>query len=98
MDMGELHWFLGFEVKRNRKEHTISIHQMSYIEAMAKKFCLDNSKPIRTPMEPGAVYSKEQCLKTPDKIECMWGVLFQEAVGCILWLTVVSHPDIAFAV
>jgi hypothetical protein len=26
-DIGEIHWFLGFEIRRERKDHTISINQ-----------------------------------------------------------------------
>ena len=31
-DLGEINWYLGFEVKCNRPAHTISINQQAYIE------------------------------------------------------------------
>ena len=33
-DLGELHWLLGIEVKRDRETHTISLSQQSYIDAI----------------------------------------------------------------
>jgi hypothetical protein len=33
-DMGEIHWILGFEVKRDREKRTLSLSQASYIRAI----------------------------------------------------------------
>ena len=66
-DKGELTWFLGFEVRRNRKDRTIAINQWSYIEAMVEKFGLTDAKPVYTPMEVGAQYSKSQCPASPKQ-------------------------------
>jgi hypothetical protein len=35
-DIGELSWFLGFEVKRDHACRTISLNQRSYIQAMTE--------------------------------------------------------------
>ena len=59
-DMGEAHWYLGFEIKRYRKAQTIFINQSTYLQSMAKKFHLADAKPVTTPMEPGIILSKEQ--------------------------------------
>ena len=45
-DLGNLRWFLGMEIKRDRAAHTISINQCTYIEGMAMKFRLTNAKPV----------------------------------------------------
>jgi len=37
-DGGEMHWYLGFAIKRDRVARTISINQQAYIEAMLNKF------------------------------------------------------------
>ena len=58
-DLGEIHWYLGFEVKCDRSARTVSINQQAYIDSMTEKFKLTNAKPIGTPMEPGAVLTKE---------------------------------------
>lgn len=33
-DMGEIHWILGFEVKRDREKRTLLLSQASYIQAI----------------------------------------------------------------
>ena len=49
-DMGEIHWILGFEVKRNRERCTISLSQVTYIRSMLKKYGFKNIKPYAAPI------------------------------------------------
>jgi hypothetical protein len=97
-DHGPIQWFLGFEIKRDRKARTISINQRTYIEGMVEKFRLTNAKPVSTPMEPGAQFSIDQCPSTLNQSAKMRGVPYSEAIGSVLWPVVVSRPDAAFAV
>jgi hypothetical protein len=48
--MGELKYFLGFQVKQ-LKEGTF-ISQTKYIQDILNKFGMKDAKPIKTPMEP----------------------------------------------
>ena len=64
-DLGNLRWFLGMEIKRDRAVCTISINQSAYIEGMATKFGLTSAKPIYVPMLPGEVLSHDQSPSTP---------------------------------
>ena len=91
-------WFLGFQIKRNRKNKTLSINQHAYLEILAEKFQLTNAKPVKIPMDPGTQSSKDQSPLTPNQVAKMNGVLYSEAIGNILWLVVVSRLDITYAV
>ena len=84
-DLGEINWYLGFEVKCNRAAHTISINQQVYIESMADKFRLTNAKPVGTPMEPRSMFSKEQDPMSITKAMHMRGVPYIKAIRSILW-------------
>ena len=97
-DGGEMHWYLGFAIKRDRVARTISINQRAYIEAMLNKFRLTNAKPVSTSMESGAHFTKEQGPSTPTQAMQMRGVPYAEAVGCVLWPVMIMRPDCAFAV
>jgi hypothetical protein len=97
-DKGELSWFLGFEVKRNRAVRTISINQCTYIDAMLDKFRLTNAKPVATPMETGVQLLKDQGPSTLSQENHMHGIPYVEAIGCALWPVVISRPDAAFAI
>ena len=97
-DKGELSWFIGFKVKHDRQACTILINQWAYIEAMVNKFKLTNAKLVLTPMEAGVQYMKEQGPSTPTQERQVQGVPYSEAIGCVLWLVVISHPNVVFAI
>lgn len=90
-DLGEIHWLLGFKIRRDHVARTISINQLVYIEAMVEKFGLAGAKDVHTPMEPGAVYSTTDVPTTP-----IWAP-YLEGIGSILWAAMVSRPNILFA-
>jgi hypothetical protein len=97
-DMGELKWFLGFEIRRDRKVRTIAINQKAYIEAMAVKSAVDKAKPTYLPAQPGQILSHDQSPVTPNQINEMANVPYSEAIGHVLWPAMVSCPDTIFQV
>ena len=98
MDHGPIKWFLGFKIKRDRKAKTVSINQWAYIESMVEKFQLTNAKAVSTPMNPNTHFSVQQCLSTINQMSKMKGVPYSEALGLVLWPTIVSRLDTAYAV
>jgi hypothetical protein len=55
-DLGDVHWLLGIEVKRDREERTIALSQRSYIEAIIHRFRLEDARAVVTPKEPNIHY------------------------------------------
>jgi hypothetical protein len=47
--MGELTYFLGFQVKQLKDDTFIS--QMKYTQDLLKRFGMKDAKPMKTPME-----------------------------------------------
>lgn len=92
-DMGELNYFLGVSVKQNPETGKIWIGQQAYTEAVIKKFGMEHSKPICTPVTPGT-----KLQKATEQSEMVDVVLYQSAVGHLLYLSGWTRPDIAFAV
>ena len=97
-DNGPINWFLGFEIKQNRKNKTLAINQWAYIVNLTEKFRLTNAKPIHVPMDPNVTYSNQQSPTTPNQVACMRGVPYNEAIGGVLWPVVVLRPDIGYTV
>lgn len=93
-----INWFLGFQTKRDQKYRTISINQKAYIEAMVEKFKLTRAKKISTPMDLNVHFSIQQLPSSLKQDICMRGVPYAEAIGLVLWPTVVSRPETTFAV
>ena len=91
-DLGKIKWLLGFKIRHNHDDHIIGINQCAYLESMAARFSLVDSKPTYTPMEPGI------SLENPEKSKEMPDVPYQEACGHILWPAIISHLDVQFSI
>ncbi|KAG9450314.1 hypothetical protein H6P81_010279 [Aristolochia fimbriata] len=87
--MGELAYFLGFQVKQ--KEDGIFISQEKYAKNLVKKFDLEESKAMRTPMSTTAYVTKdEEGIPTNTS-------MYRSMLGSLLYLTA-SRPDISYNV
>ncbi len=51
-DLGELHFFSGMEVERNRDEQLLRITQIKYLKEILKRFQMKDCKPIGVPLNP----------------------------------------------
>ena len=96
-NLGNLRWFLGMEIKRDRAVRTISINQSAYIEGMATKFRLTSAKPVYVPMLPGEVLSHDQSLSMPAETTEMSKIPYRNMIGHVLWPVMISRPDAIFA-
>jgi hypothetical protein len=50
-DLGELHYCLGVEFKKDHVNRTITMSQSKYIEEVLKHFNMEECKPIGTPLD-----------------------------------------------
>ena len=98
IDLGPVNWLLGIKITRNRAKKTISLSQKSYIDTILKRFGLEDAKAYATPMVPGTTYSKSDCPSTPAEADRMKKVPYRKAIGSLMYASVATRPDIAFAV
>ena len=63
-----------------------------------RRYGVSSTKHVTTLMEPGAQFSKEQGCSMATQAMLMWGVPYVEAIGCVLWLVMITRPDCTFAV
>ena len=63
-DMGEILSYLGIGIKRDRKNRSISLNQLKYIEDILKKNGMEDVALISTPMDVNSKLTKEMCPKT----------------------------------
>ncbi|GJX43852.1 retrovirus-related pol polyprotein from transposon TNT 1-94 [Tanacetum coccineum] len=87
--MGELNFFLGLQIKQ--LDDGIFFNQSKYIKEMLKKFGLEDSKPMKTPM------STETKLTRDEEGESVDNTKYRGMIGSLLYLTA-SRPDIMFSV
>ena len=89
-DMGELKYILGVNI--HHSENGIWIGQRNYTENVLKKFNMDKCKSVSTPVDTTAKLTQTDGNKSVDE------QIYQSAVGSLLYLSLWTRPDIAFAV
>jgi hypothetical protein len=87
--MGELHFFLGIHIKQ-AKEGTF-VHQAKYTKDILKKFKMDDSKPLSTPMSTTTTLDADEDGEPVDQKE------YRSTIDSLLYLTA-TKPDIQFLV
>ena len=95
---GELCWTLGLKVKCNFNRHMVTLSQQSYIENLVERFRLQGTKTYMTPLAPGMILTKDQCPKTPAKVQDMAGSRYRELIGSLQYASLATRPDITYAV
>lgn len=90
--IGDAKVFVGLQIKRNKDTKLLSIHQAAYTAKVIERFGMSSSKATGMPADPHTallpVENDEQTVNVP----------YREAIGFLLFLAIVSRPDIAFAV
>ncbi|KAI8435899.1 hypothetical protein MSG28_004091 [Choristoneura fumiferana] len=85
-DLGEVREYLGIEIKREHDK--LKISQTKLIEKVLEKFGMTDCKGTQTPMEQGTPIKEE---------ETVIDVPYRELIGCLIYISTVSRPDITFA-
>jgi hypothetical protein len=95
-DMGQIKYCLGIEF--NVKKNKVTMSQKKYVDDLLKRFGMENSKEVSTPMDPNVKLSKEMCPKTEKEKEEMTRCPYQNLIGSLMYLSVSTRPDISYAV
>ena len=97
-DLGELKWFLGLQVTRDRPNRSLTISQSAYIISVLQRFGMEDCKPMPSPESPGAKLSKADSPTSMESKADMESIPYRSAVGSMMYATVMTRPDIANAV
>ena len=89
-DLGELSFFTRCTITQNAEKGLTSISQKTFIETLARRFDVTTTSPC--PASP--------CANLGARVEGESGGTwpYKEAVGRLIWLVVMSRPDITNAV
>ena len=90
-DLGLANYFLGVNVVQNND--SIFIHQAPYVCSLLEQFNFKNCKPINTPVDTSN--NLEKSCEDSDVFDIE---TYQSAIGSLLYLSMRTRPDIAFAV
>jgi hypothetical protein len=87
--IGELSYFLGLQIKQLK--NGIFMSQGQYIKDMLKKFGMNESKAISTPMGTNGNLDSDTSGNMVDQ------KLYRSMIGSLLYVTA-SRPDVMFSV
>ena len=92
-DKGDVNWFLGVRVVRNRSLGTVLLLYDTYLDKVAKRFNLKESGRFpETPLPSG------ELVRNPGDASKQDIKAYQERVGSVLYSAIMIRPDVAYAV
>ncbi|KMQ88473.1 gag-pol polyprotein [Lasius niger] len=85
--------FVGLQISRDRINKTMFVHQTAYTRRLINNFGMQNAKGLSVPADPHTLLYPV----TENRTE-VCKIPYREAVGSLIFLAVVSRPDISYAV
>jgi DNA-binding CsgD family transcriptional regulator len=92
-NLGEIKWFLGLHVLRDRQKRLLWLSQKAYAEKVAERFGLAGHTS-RQPLTPIPAKELHPSAETPTT---SFRNLFQKKVGSVLYAAMQTRPNITFA-
>lgn len=89
-DLGDVSYFLGIKIRKIKDGMFLS--QESYLKKVLKKFKLDSSKPVDTPLEPRPDLEICDQPSVPDSCP------YRSAIGSLMYSCMSTRPDFCTAV
>jgi hypothetical protein len=98
-NLGEMKWMLGIEFIRDYDSKLVKISQSKYIIDMMDKFKeYVTTKKYTMPADPKELPTDAMKPSTDEELELMKNVPYRPLLGSLLWLMVVSRPDISYII
>lgn len=90
--LGDCSYFIGIPIERDRERKSMFVHQTAYAKKIIEKFGMNDAKRVSVPADPHVV------LYPVESIERDHNVPYREVVGSLMFLAIVTRPDIAYSV
>ncbi|CAM8940081.1 unnamed protein product [Rhodiola kirilowii] len=96
-DLGRTGYCLGLQIEH--MQSGILVHQSNYTRKIIKRFNMDKSNPLSTPMVVRSLdVDKDPFHPCEESEEILGQVPYFSAIGALMYLANCTRPDIAFAV
>lgn len=91
--LGQIEKCLGIKVERDRKKGFIALTQSHYIKRLLERFGMTDVKSVSTPMDSNVKLEKSDS----NADTCNTKIPYQELIRGLMYLSVCTRPDIAYA-
>ena len=97
-DLGKTKYCLGLQIEH--MHNGIFVHQSNYTGKILKRFNMNDSKSMSTPMEGRSLKIDKDPFRSCEKDEDVLGAEtpYLSAIGALMYLTNCTRPDICFAI
>jgi hypothetical protein len=94
-DLGPVKSFIGFQFERDRISRELWIHQENYVNNLLDEYSLHDCNSVSTPLDSNHPFGDINSTypETPNLVKS-----YQRLIGSLLFLSICTRPDIAFAV
>ena len=90
--------FLGLNIIRDREQRRLYLTQPHFITKTLERFNMAQGNPLSIPSDPGTRLTSQMSPSDEAQVKRMEAVPYREAVGCLMYITTTTRPEIAFAV
>ncbi|OWY91573.1 Retrovirus-related pol Polyprotein, partial [Phytophthora megakarya] len=95
-DLGTAKFILGIEIDHDKNDGTLMIKQTRYIDDVVERFGQLNSKATDNPCASKLKLSKTQSPGMVEERAEMQSKPYRFLIGCLLYITTCTRPDIAY--
>lgn len=96
--LGPTSFLLGVHIDRDQANRTLTLSQKQYMLDILQHFEMDKCSPVSTLIDPSIKYSKSMAPQSPEDVAYVKDKSYLSAVGALQYLSVVTFPQIAYAV
>ena len=89
---------LRMEILKDRVAGRLSFSQKGYFEKVLRKFNMQNTKLVTTPLTTHFRLSSALCLQLDNEVDYMSRVPYSSVVGSLMYAMVCSRPNLANAI
>ena len=96
-DLGEAFYILGMKIYRDRSRRLLGLSQSMYIDALLKRFNINNFKKGYLSIGHKITLFKKDYLTTPKERECMSRIPYASTMGSIMYAVTCTRSDVAYS-
>lgn len=97
-DLGCVKKILGMLIERNKKNYSLKLHQMPYLQKLVLKFGMSDSKCAQMPLASHFILSKAQSPKIELERLKMESIPYANAIGSVMYSMISTRPDLSYSI